>query len=280
MSIQKKITILFIGSLIMMGFIAFWVEKNSLQKVLTIQKNSYLSDAKELFVYLADGQQSNLDARLKELGLQRVADGKVVQNAQSVLTQPHTFGILKILKSSDQYYLYIRYFNQNLLLYDTAQQENTNERYVTRLLVLLDVVLMIVIYLVILKMLSPLKNISRSMRKFSGGDLHIRTDIRSKDEIGEVSESFNAMAEKLERAIKAREELLRDVGHELRTPIAKGKFALEGIDDSKEKKVLAQALKDLDELTTQILQMQMLENTDALKIEQFKSTDLDSRSAW
>ena len=280
MSIQKKITILFIGSLIMMGFIAFWVEKNSLQKVLTIQKNSYLSDAKELFVYLADGQQSNLDARLKELGLQRVADGKVVQNAQSVLTQPHTFGILKILKSSDQYYLYIRYFNQKLLLYDTAQQENTNERYVTRLLVLLDVVLMIVIYLVILKMLSPLKNISRSMRKFSGGDLHIRTDIRSKDEIGEVSESFNAMAEKLERAIKAREELLRDVGHELRTPIAKGKFALEGIDDSKEKKVLAQALKDLDELTTQILQMQMLENTDALKIEQFKSTDLDSRSAW
>lgn len=35
------------------------------------------------------------------------------------------------------------------------------------------------------------------------------------------------MANNLENQIKTKEELLRDIGHELRTPITKGKFAVE-----------------------------------------------------
>ena len=278
MSIQKKITFLFIGSLIMMGIIAFWVEMNTLQKVMTIQKNSYLSNAKELFTYLADNKNVQLDTRLKELGLQRIIDTKSTRNMQILLTQPHTFGVLKILQSKEGYYLYIEYFDQKLLLYDKAQKENANERYVTRLLVFLDVALVIIIYLVIIKMLSPLKDIGQKMKRFSQGDLSIRTDVRTRDEIGEVAQNFNDMADKLQSAIKAREELLRDVGHELRTPIAKGKFALENIQNSKDKEVLSQALSDLDELTTQILHLQMLENKGVLRIELFKAQTLIAES--
>ena len=46
------------------------------------------------------------------------------------------------------------------------------------------------------------------------------------------------MASSLENSIKTREELLRDIGHELRTPIAKGKFAIEKIDDFSQKELL------------------------------------------
>lgn len=51
------------------------------------------------------------------------------------------------------------------------------------------------------------------------------------------------MASSLEELIKTRQELLKDIGHELRTPIAKGKFAIERIDDFSQKELLKKYLK-------------------------------------
>ncbi|WP_345993606.1 ArsS family sensor histidine kinase [Sulfurimonas sp. HSL-1716] len=274
MSIQKKITILFLSSLVTMSLIALWVERTNLQKARTIEQNSYLTSAKELFTPLVNKQESELNKRIEELGLQIITDGKIIKNAEIVFMQPHTFGVLKIIKYSQRYYLYIKYLDQELLLYDTAQDESRNERYITNSLVVLDVVLMVVIYLVILKILSPLKYISQKMRQFSKGNLFARSAVKTKDEIGDVSRSFNEMASRLEEMINAREELLRDVGHELRTPIAKGKFALEGVAESKEKEIIKRAFNDLDTLTSEILQMQLLNKEDLLEYGRFKAQTL------
>ncbi len=274
MSIQKKITILFVSSLVLMSLIGFWVQKTSLQKAEMIQQNSYITSAKELFSALVKRQTLQLESTISELGLTQIDDMNIVKNAEVLFLQPHTFGALEILKYSDKYYLYIKYLDKELLLYDPLQEESMNERYITNSLVFLDVLLMLVIYLVILKMLSPLKRISQKMKEFAAGDLSARATVKSKDEIGEVSYSFNDMASKLQESLNAREELLRDVGHELRTPIAKGKFALEDIGESKEKKILKQVLNDLDELTSQVLQMQMLENEGTLVYGKFKAQTL------
>ena len=56
------------------------------------------------------------------------------------------------------------------------------------------------------------------------------------------------MAQNLEELIKTREELLRDIGHELRTPIAKGKFAIEKIEDFSKKELLQKIFFDLERL--------------------------------
>ena len=274
MSIQKKITILFLSSLVTMSLIAFWVERTNLQKAQTIEQNSYLISAKELFTPLVNKQKTELNKRIEELGLQVVTDDKIIKNAEIVFAQPHTFGALKIVQYSERYYLYIKYLDQELLLYDVSQDESRNERYITNSLVILDVTLMFVIYLVILKILSPLKHISQKMRQFSKGNLFARAAVKTKDEIGDVSQSFNEMATRLGEMINAREELLRDVGHELRTPIAKGKFALEGVADSKEKEIIKRAFNDLDTLTSEILQMQLLNKEDLFEYGRFKAQTL------
>lgn len=274
MSIQKKITILFLNSLVLMSLIGYWVEKTSLKKAETIQQNSYRTSAKELFSSLVNRQTLQLENKISELGLSRIDDMSIVKNAQIIFEQPHTFGALKILDYSDKYYLYVKYLDSELLLYDDAQEENRNERYVTNVLVFLDVILMLVIYLVILKILSPLKYISQKMKEFSKGDLSARAVVSTKDEIGDVSYNFNEMASKLQEALHVREELLRDVGHELRTPIAKGKFALENMSDSKEKEILKRALSDLDNLTSEILQMQLLNKDDLFEYTRFKAQTL------
>ncbi len=51
----------------------------------------------------------------------------------------------------------------------------------------------------------PIKKLTEATRKFAGGDLAQRVDIRRKDEIGELAQGFNAMAGGLEEEISKRE---------------------------------------------------------------------------
>jgi two-component system, OmpR family, sensor kinase len=69
------------------------------------------------------------------------------------------------------------------------------------------------------------------------------------------------MAISLENSIKTREELLRDIGHELRTPIAKGKFAIEKIDDFSQKELLKKIFSDLEVLTNELIELEKLDLT-------------------
>ena len=69
------------------------------------------------------------------------------------------------------------------------------------------------------------------------------------------------MASSLENSIKTREALLRDIGHELRTPIAKGKFAIEKIDDFSQKELLKKIFNDLEKLTNELIELEKLNIT-------------------
>ncbi|MDD3026434.1 MAG: HAMP domain-containing protein, partial [Aliarcobacter skirrowii] len=93
---------------------------------------------------------------------------------------------------------------------------------------------------------------------FANGNLSTRIDIKSNDEIGTLAKSFNNMASSLENSIKTREELLRDIGHELRTPIAKGKFAIEKIDNFSQKELLKKIFQDLEKLTNELIELEKL----------------------
>lgn len=101
----------------------------------------------------------------------------------------------------------------------------------------------------------PLRRLSAAARRIADGDLTVRVEASNTDELGRLSGSFNAMAESIEQAERSKRQMIADVAHELRTPIAILRTAVEGFEDG----VLAptpenlSALKDKIHLTARLI---------------------------
>jgi len=74
---------------------------------------------------------------------------------------------------------------------------------------------------------SPLRVLKRTVDRFGAGDLTVRVNSRRRDEIGELSQAFDRMAERIGTLLSAERRLLQDISHELRTPLARLSFAAE-----------------------------------------------------
>ena len=66
----------------------------------------------------------------------------------------------------------------------------------------------------------PIKEIAAAARQFGLGQLDVRVDVGNRrDEVGELAEAFNAMADSLSKSEQRRSEFIANVSHELKTPM-------------------------------------------------------------
>lgn len=82
-----------------------------------------------------------------------------------------------------------------------------------------------------LSLSKPLMKLKGAAEKVARGDFTARVDYASKDEIGNLSRSFNYMAEALQKEDLLRKHLTSNIAHELRTPLAVMKAQVEGMAD-------------------------------------------------
>ncbi|MGM7636226.1 sensor histidine kinase [Bacillus sp. Hm123] len=66
----------------------------------------------------------------------------------------------------------------------------------------------------------PLEEMKRAAVKLSEGDFSTRVHVKTKDEIGQLAETFNHMAESIDEEDEKKKEFLATVSHELRTPLS------------------------------------------------------------
>jgi two-component system sensor histidine kinase BaeS len=83
----------------------------------------------------------------------------------------------------------------------------------------------------VLGMLRPIRELTAAVRTLAQGNLSGRVKVHSSDELGELSRSFNQMAQSLEDAEKSRREMTADIAHELRTPLSVMQARLEALID-------------------------------------------------
>ncbi len=77
----------------------------------------------------------------------------------------------------------------------------------------------------------PVRELTVAARAMAKGDLKQQVPVRSRDELGELAESFNQMSVDLDQANQARRQMTADIAHDLRTPLTVLSGYLESMQD-------------------------------------------------
>lgn len=120
------------------------------------------------------------------------------------------------------------------------------------------VLILVALFISIAISLYPIKPLQRHIQRFGEGKLDESFDTRGKDEIAQVSREFNKAAQRIKGLIQGRAIFLRNITHELKTPITKGKLSLEFLEASRSKEILNNVFTRLDLLTREFLQIEKI----------------------
>jgi len=101
----------------------------------------------------------------------------------------------------------------------------------TRTLPLAIVVSLVVTQVLARGMTSPLREMTAAAQAMAGGDYSQRVRSTSRDEVGQLAQAFNTMADDLGSTDLLRREMVANVSHELRTPVTALQAQLENIVD-------------------------------------------------
>jgi len=80
-------------------------------------------------------------------------------------------------------------------------------------------------------MLKPVQELTSAARALAGGDLTRRVTVRTRDEVGALSEAFNHMGDSLQQAETLRRDMTADIAHELRNPLSVMQARVEAVID-------------------------------------------------
>ena len=124
----------------------------------------------------------------------------------------------------------------------------------------------------------PIKEIAAAARQFGHGELSVRVDVgHRRDEVGELAEAFNAMADSLSKSEQRRSEFIANVSHELKTPMTTIAGFADGILDGtippeKEKQylqVISSETRRLSRLVRSMLDLSRLQSDERAAQQQF-----------
>jgi signal transduction histidine kinase len=73
----------------------------------------------------------------------------------------------------------------------------------------------------------PVRRLRRAAQALAAGDLTVRVPAGGRDEVAALARDFNLMADRVRDLLESQKRLLRDVSHELRSPLARLRVALE-----------------------------------------------------
>ena len=140
-------------------------------------------------------------------------------------------------------------------IFEFAKPFDHEDEQVWVFLLLLAVLVMILAgaYLSMRKVLRPIKWLNQGVQEVSKGNLHHIVPLKKSDELRDLAEAFNAMTERIREMLKAKEQLLLDVSHEMRSPLARMKVALEFLPEGKSKNSIQSDLEEMEKMISDIL---------------------------
>lgn len=155
--------------------------------------------------------------------------------------------------------------------------ENVEETSFYRLIILGSITnaLLLLFFGIVLRKVLRLSNLKSAIRTFGNTKKFQAIGVDSQDELGEIALEFNLAMEKIHLLKEARTLFLRNILHELKTPIMKGKILSSSILDLKQQSQMERIFERLETLLGEMVKVEKLSSDEwILQTQEYRLVDV------
>ena len=131
------------------------------------------------------------------------------------------------------------------------------------MLILSIVLMLLLIYWATRALFRPIEEIEKGVQRIGGGDFSHRVVKRRDDQLGDLTDSVNAMADEISNMLEAKRQLLLGISHELRSPLTRSRVNLELLAESKAKTEVRKDIDAMEQLVAELLEGERLNSRHA-----------------
>ena len=201
----------------------------------------------------------------------------IIKNAQELTITQNYLGTYRVYKFNEHYYIYVQQNGYNIMLKDVK-----NRNYSMVIIfgaLILSLITLLFLFTILKRKLKPLRLLNKQIIDFSNGKKDVKIKHLSNDEIGTIAKSFNEAISLINNQRKSKDLFMRNMMHELKTPITKAMFIAETIENEKSKETLQRAFKRMDDIIKELATVEKLtSNNHTIYKEESKFFDIYTRT--
>lgn len=136
-------------------------------------------------------------------------------------------------------------------------------------------VLLLLFFGIVLRKLLRLRNLKSAIHTFGDTKKFQPIGVESEDELGEIASEFNLAMQKIHLLKEARTLFLRNILHELKTPIMKGKILSNALENAKQQTQLERIFERLETLLGEMVKVEKLSSNEwVLEAKEYRVVDV------
>ncbi|MBU1216690.1 HAMP domain-containing histidine kinase [bacterium] len=197
---------------------------------------------------------------LKREGFKSI-DSSIMLNTQGMYTQNNISDLsVSMLEHEKNIYFFMQTQSGAILIKDEDLKPYSDWSVLYTYTTVIAIIA--ISYFLILQKLRPLIRLRRKIASFGNGNMKISFKTKSCDEIGLVSNELESARRKINTILESRTLFLRNLMHELKTPIAKGTIATQMLDSKKQKDRFVSIFGRLEALVTEFAMIEEVTSLD------------------
>lgn len=154
-----------------------------------------------------------------------------------------------------------------LVSWEMGQRMRKGHYWMMQTLHLLMIGVVLTAWLVLRRTMRPLRLLHEGVARLSEGELDVVVPKPTRDEFGVLTEAFNQMVRRIRDMVRARDQLLLDVSHELRSPLTRIKVALELLPEGEKRRRIASDIGEMESMITELLELERLRDGHGIRTE-------------
>lgn len=177
----------------------------------------------------------------------------------------YTKNIVLDLRATMIQYKNVIYFHIETPSGDILIQDNDLKpyNYINLLYAYVTIFMIITLsFILVLQRLRPLIRLRKKIELYGNGNMDISFKTSREDEIGAVANELERARQKINNILESRTLFLRNLMHELKTPIAKGTIATQMLDSQKQKERFSSIFKRLESLVNEFAMIEEVTSLD------------------